>query len=160
MHDGIAVIGGHDHHLIVGQHLFQLAYFGQTARPFGDLSQPMQFQGFDLLEVTFVPHGMVVVQVLVTLVLLAVRSRRHEGPRATETVLVANLDTTVFAFHHIDEGVGAEFTTSRTAGRANVGQVHHEGIVHGKVLVGVQESRHLFEQMTRGTVRLSPIPHP
>ena len=32
--------------------------------------------------------------------------------------------------------------------------------VHGKVLVGVQEGRHPFEQITRGTLRVSPMPHP
>lgn len=94
MHDGIAVIGGHYHHFIVGQHLFELTYLGQTARPFGDVSQPMQFTGRSLLEGTPVFHGIVVVIVLATLILLSVRPRRHQGPSTSETVLVVDVDAT------------------------------------------------------------------
>ena len=64
---------------------------------------------------------------------------------------------TVFGFHHIGNGVGAEFAGTHAAWRANVGQVHCDRIVHGKVLVRIQEGRHLFKQMT---TRVSPITHP
>ena len=104
----------------------------------------MQFNGFGLLDGGPFLDGIEIVPVLVTLVLLPVGSRRQQGPSATERVFVGTLDTTVFAFHHIDKGVGAEFTTSRAARWAQVGQVHHEGIVRDKVLVEVQEGRHLF----------------
>ena len=120
----------------------------------------MQFTHFGLLEITPVPDGIVFAQVEGTLILVSVGSRRHQGPSAAEIVLVDDLDTTVFAFDHIGEGVGAEFTTARAARWAHVGQVHHERIVHGKVLVGVQEGRHPFQQMTCGTLCVSPIPHP
>ena len=160
MHDGIPVIGGHDDDLVVGQHLFEFSYFGQTARPFGHFGQSMQFTGFGLLEITPLPDDIVLAQVLGTLILVSVGSRRHQGPSAAETVLVDDLDTTVFAFDHTDESVGAEFTTACASRWAHVGQVHRERIVHAKVLVGVQEGCHLFEQMTRGTLRVSPMSHP
>jgi len=160
MHDGIPVIGGRDDDLVVRQHLFEFSYFGQTARPFGHFGQSMQFTGFGLLEVTPLPDDIVLAQVLATFIPVSVGLRHHQGPSAADTVLVDDLETTVFAFDHIGKDVGAEFITARAAQWAHVGQVHHEGIVHGKVLVGVQECRHLFEQMTRGTLRVSPIPHP
>ena len=159
MHDGIPVIGRDHDDLVVGQHFFELAYFGQPARPFGYFGQSMQFAGFGLLEIPPVSDGRVFAHVETTLIFVLVGSRRHQGPRAAEIVLVGDLDTTVFALDHIDEGVGPEFTTARAARWAHVGQVHHEGIVHGKILVGVQEGRHLFEQMPRGTLRVAPISH-
>lgn len=115
MHDCIAVISRYDDDLVVGQHLFQLTYFGKAARPFGHLGQPMQFNGLGLLEGSPVLYGIVIVTVLVTLALLSVGSRRHQGLGATERVFVANLDTTIIAFDHIDKRVGAGFTTPRAA---------------------------------------------
>ena len=48
MHDGIPVIGRDYDDLVVGQHLFEVAYFGQPARPFRQFGQSMQFVGFGL----------------------------------------------------------------------------------------------------------------
>ena len=160
MHDGIPVIGRDHDDLVVGQHFFELAYFGQPARPFGHFGQSMQFAGFGLLEFPPVPDGRVLAHVEGTLIFVLVGSGRHQGSCAAEIVLVGDLDTTVFALDHIGEGVGPEFTTARAARWAHVGQVHHEGIVHGKLLVGVQEGRHLVEQMPRGPLRVAPISHP
>ena len=160
MHDGIPVIDRDHDHLVIGQHFFEVAYFGQPARPFGHFGQSMQFAGFGLLEIPPLPDGRVLAHVKTTLIFVLVGSGRHQGPCAAEIVLVGDLDTTVFALDHIDEGVGPEFTTARAARWAHVGQVHHEGIVYRKVLVGVQEGRHLFEQMPRGPLRVSPISHP
>ena len=160
IHDGIPVIGRDHDDLVVGQHLFEFASFGQTARPFGHFGQSMQFAGFGVLDIALLPDDMVFAQVEGTLILVSVGSRRHQGPSAAEMVLVGDLDTTVFALDHIDEGVGPEFTTARAARWAHVGQVHLEGIVHGKLLVGVQEGRHLVEQMPRGPLRVAPISHP
>ena len=159
MHDGIPVIDRDHDDLVVGQHFFEFAYFGQPARPFGHFGQSMQFAGFGLLEFPPVSDGRVFAHVETTLIFVLVGSCRHQGPRAAEIVLVGDLDTTVFTLHHIDEGVGPEFTTARAARWAHVGQVHHKRIVHRKVLVEVQEGRHLFEQMPRGTLRVSPISH-
>ena len=160
MHDGIPVIGRDHDDLVVGQHFFELAYFGQPARPFGHFGQSMQFAGFGLLEIPPMPDGRVLAHVEGTLIFVLVGSGRHQGSCAAEIVLVGDLDTTVFALDHIDEGVGPEFTTARAAWWAHVGQVHHEGIVYRKVLVGVQEGRHMFEQMPRGPLRVAPISHP
>ena len=159
MHDGIPVIGRDHDDLVIGQHFFEGAYFGQPARPFGYFGQLMQFAGFGRLEITSVPDAIEIAQVLGTLILVSLGSCRHQGPRATEIVLVGDLDTTVFGLDHRGKGVGPEFTTARAAWWAHVGQVHHERIVHRKVLVGVQEGRHLFEQMPRGPLRVSPISH-
>ena len=140
MHDGIPVIGRDHDHLVIGQHFFEVAYFGQPARPFGHFGQSMQLAGFGRLEGSPVPEGRVLAQVEGTLIFVLVGSGRHQGSCAAEIVLVGDLDTTVFALDHIDEGVGPEFTTARAARWAHVGQVHHEGIVYRKVLVGVQEA--------------------
>ena len=48
MHDGIPVISRDYDDLVVGQHLFEVAYFGQPARPFRHFGQSMQFAGFGL----------------------------------------------------------------------------------------------------------------
>ena len=160
MHDGIPVIVRDHDDLVVGQHFFEVAYFGQPARPFGHFGQSMQFAGFGLLEFPPVPDGRVLAHVEGTLIFVLVGSGRHQGSCAAEIVLVGDLDTTVFALDHIGKGVGPEFTTARAARWAHVGQVHHERIVHRKVLVGVQEGRHVFEQMPRGPLRVSPISHP
>ena len=77
MHDGIAAIGGHHHHLVVGKLLLELTYLGQSARPFGDVGHPMQFTGLLLLEGTPVLDGVVVVILVATLVFFSVRPRRH-----------------------------------------------------------------------------------
>lgn len=77
MHDGIAVIGGHHHHLVVGKHLSELTYLGQSARPFGDVEQPMQFTGLLLLGGTPVLDGVVVLILVATLMFFLVRPRRH-----------------------------------------------------------------------------------
>ena len=61
MHDGIAMIGGRNDDLVVGQHLFELLHLGQSARPFGHFGHSMQFMSLGLLEVTPVPHAMVIV---------------------------------------------------------------------------------------------------
>ena len=114
----------------------------------------MQFAGFGLLEITSVSEDIVFAQVEDTLILVLVGLRRHQSPSAAEIVLVGNLDTTVFALDHVDKGIGAKITTAHATRLAHVGQVYNERIVHGKVLVGIQEGRHLFEQMTRGTLRV------
>ena len=160
MHDGIPVIGRDHDDLVVGQHFFELAYFGQPARPFGHFGQSMQVAGFGRLDIAPLPDDIVFAQVKTTLILVSVGSRRHQGSCAAEIVLVGDLDTTVFALDHIGEGVGPEFTTARAARWPHVGQVHHEGIVYRKILVGVQEGRHMFEQMPRGPLRVAPISHP
>ena len=146
MHDGIPVIGRDHDDLVIGQHFFELAYFGQPASPFGLFGQSMQVAGFGLLDIAPLPDDIVFAQVKITFVFVSVGSRRHQGSCTAEIVLVGDLDTTVFTLDHIGKGVGPEFTTARAAWWAHVGQVHHEGIVHGKLLVGVQEGRHLVEQ--------------
>jgi len=159
MHDGISVIGGHHHHLVVEQYFFKLPYFGQTARPFGYIGQLMEFTGFLGLDGTSYFHGIVLVGVFWTKVPLSMSPGRHKGSSATELVLVFDVQATVFAFHHLSKRVCPEFATLRTSRGAHVREVDHKAIIHGKIFVGVQQRRHLIEQMTHGSLRVSPIAH-
>ena len=157
MHDGIPVIGRDHDELVTGQHFFEVPYFGQPARSFGDVGQLMEFSGFGLLEFAPVSDGIEFAQLVGPLIFVSVSSCCHQGSSATKIVLVADLDTTLLDLHHGSKSIGAEFPTARAAWGTHVGQIHHEGIIHRKRLVGIQEGGHMFEQMPRGPLRVSPI---
>lgn len=74
MDNSIAVIHGHDHHLIWGENDFKLSNLGQSTGAFEDARQSMQFASFFVLEEgpsSF--DGLELKRLLVSLMLFLVR---------------------------------------------------------------------------------------
>ena len=135
-------IDGHDFDLILGQGGLKLSEFGETAGSFGNSCKPVKFLGLLFLDGTALFE---IVIIRVSSIPVNVSQSFHGDDGASTAEIVFILDGDAGLFHNTLYSGTTRFVafTVPTAGTWGTyeGGLHGEGIVGGKLFVGVQFAR-------------------